>query len=196
MFIVIRDNYCELLFSLVFYFHDDQMIKRIRLKKGFKNFENYRIFRTELARKSFDFLQFVISDRKIQGKSLISYRSETLARKLIYFFSIRQDPSVKSLKIIDEFQMKYFIEDIHSRHPNLSLCDKPVEDFANEFKIQFRKNENLYDFNEIFNNTEILIRKISQILGKINKIFNLFLSFPFLSFSFLRNQFIQFRPPA
>ena len=161
------------------------MIKRIRLKKGFKKFENYRIFRTELARKSFDFLQFVISDRKIQGKSLISYRSESIARKLIYFFSIRQDPSVKSLKLIDESQMKYFLEDIHSRQPNLSLCDKQVEDFVNEFKIQFRKNENLYNLEEIFNNTENLIKQISQILGK--NLLN-FLIFPL----FLRNQYIQF----
>lgn len=142
------------------------MIKRIKLKKGFKKFENYRIFRTELARKSFDFLQFVISDRKIQGKSLISYRSESIARKLIYFFSIRQDPSVKSLKLIDDSQMKYFIDDIHSRYPNVSLCDKQIEDFANEWKNQFRKNENLHDLDEIFNNTENLINKISQILGK------------------------------
>ena len=142
------------------------MIKRIKLKKGFKKFENYRIFRTELARKAFDCLQFVISDRKIQGKSLISYRSESIARKLIYFFSIRQDPSVKSLKLIDDSQMKYFIDDIHSRYPNVSLCDKQIEDFANEWKNQFRKNENLHDLDEIFNNTENLINKISQILGK------------------------------
>lgn len=155
-----------MLLSLIFYFHDDQMIKRIKLGKGFRNFENYRIFRTDLARKSFDFLQFVISDRKIQEKSLISHRSESLARNLVYFFSIRQDPSVKSFKLIEESQMKYFIDEIHSRHPNLSRYDKPIEDFVIEFKNKFRKNEDFYNLDEIFKNTEDLLKIITEILGK------------------------------
>lgn len=164
IFLGIRNNYCELLLSLIFYFHDDQIIKRIKLRKQFRNFENYRIFRSDLARKSFDFLQFVISDRKIQEKSLISRRSESIARNLIYFFSIRQDPSVKSFKLIEESQMDYFIND--NRHPNLSQYDKDIENFVIEFKNQFRKNEDFYNLDEIFKNTEDLLEIISKILGK------------------------------
>lgn len=158
----IRNNYCELLLSLTFFFHDEQLKKRISKRKSFVGFENYRIFRTDFARKSFDFLQFVISDRKIQGKSLISDRSETLARNLIYFFSIRQDPSVKSLKLTEEPEMKYFIDYLGFF---FTRFDKKIEEIVIQIQAQFRNNENLFNLEDIFKNTGYQINNLIDYLG-------------------------------